>query len=119
MGGRMTSEAYGDSELAGVLGLIFIGFPLHPRGKPSFDRAVHLQGVDLPTLFLQGTRDDLAQNDLIADVVGDLESGTLHIVDAADHGFHVLKRSGRTDEEVRDEIADRVQSWCREISRTP
>lgn len=112
MGGRMTSRAQAASPLPRVEVLIFFGFPLHPPKKPSTDRAEHLASVDIPMLFLQGTRDDLADRGLIRDVTDDLgERATLHVVDGADHGFAVLKRSGRTDEGVLAELADAAAAF--------
>jgi predicted alpha/beta-hydrolase family hydrolase len=111
-GGRMTSQAQAAAPLAGVRGLAFIGFPLHPAGKPSTDRADHLARIDIPMLFLQGTRDSLAEMALIEGVVKRLgRLATLHLVDGADHSFHVLARSGRNDREVLDEILDAFAAW--------
>ncbi len=111
-GGRMTSQAQASSPLAGVRGLAFAGFPLHPAGKPSIDRAKHLADVHVPMLFLQGTRDALAEEALIEAVVKRLgPSATLHFVDGADHSFHVLARSGRNDREVLAEILDAFADW--------
>jgi predicted alpha/beta-hydrolase family hydrolase len=112
MGGRMTSTAASTEPLPGVLGLAFFGFPLHAAGRPSVDRGAHLADVGLPMLFLQGTRDKLADLDLLQPIVGDLgPSASLHVVEGADHGFHVLKRSGRTDGEVLDEICSHFEQW--------
>src|SRR3979490_2020603 len=106
-GGRMTSQAQAMAPLAGVDGLAFLGFPLHPAGKPSTDRAKHLADVDIPMLFLQGSRDNLAELTLLEPVVKRLgPSASLHLVDGADHSFHVLARSGRNDGEVLGEILD-------------
>lgn len=117
MGGRMTSTAAAESPLAGVRGLAFFGFPLHPAGKDSSKRGAHLSQVGLPMLFLQGTRDKLANLDLLRPVLEEVEpTSTLHVVDGADHGFHVLKRSGRTDEEVLDELCDAFSAWARSLS---
>ena len=107
MGGRMTSRAQAAAPLSRVEALVFFGFPLHPPKKPAVDRAEHLAAVRIPMLFLQGTRDDLADLDLMHAVASDLGStATIHIVAGADHGFAVLKRSGRTDAEVLTELAD-------------
>ncbi len=115
-GGRMTSQAQAAAPLAGVRGLAFVGFPLHPAGKPSSDRADHLAKIDIPTLFLQGTRDALAEVALIEPVVQRLGSrATLHLVDSADHSFHVLARSGRNDREVLNEILDVFGKWVDSI----
>jgi uncharacterized protein len=108
-GGRMTSGAAAESPLPGVRGLVFLGFPLHPAGRPATTRAEHLQQVEAPMLFVQGTRDRLAELDLLRPVVDRLgERASLHVVDGADHSFHLLKRSGRTDQEALDEVADAV-----------
>lgn len=116
MGGRMSSEAQAEAPLPGVLGLVFVGFPLHRPKKAGTERATHLARVKLPMLFLQGTRDEMADAELIRVVAGELGPGaTLHMVEGADHGFHVLKRSGRTDAEVMVELADRIDSWVREV----
>ena len=113
MGGRMTSTAVAEQAEAGVRGLVFVGFPLHPAGRPGVERAEHLARVEVPMLFLQGTRDKLAELDLLRPELANLgERPTLHIVEGADHGFHVLKRSGRTDEEVLDELAAEIAGWC-------
>ena len=111
-GGRMTSQAQAISPLAGVDGLAFLGFPLHPAGKPSDDRAKHLSDIKIPMLFLQGTRDALAELALLEPVVRRLgPKATLHRVEAADHSFHVLARSGRNDREVMGEILDAFAGW--------
>ena len=112
MGGRMTSIAASQEPLEGVSGLVFFGFPLHPPGKPSTQRGDHLDSVDLPMLFLQGDRDAFATLDLLRPVLRRLGSrATLHVVEGADHGFHVLKRSGRTDREALEELAEAVHTW--------
>jgi hypothetical protein len=117
-GGRMTSQAQAAAPLAGVHGLAFFGFPLHPAGKPSNDRAKHLADVHVPMLFLQGTRDTLAELTLLEPVVKGLGSfATLHPVRDADHSFHVLKRTGRNDDEVMDEILDAFVAWAGAIVR--
>ena len=117
MGGRMTSTAASKEALPGVLGLIFFGFPLHAPGKDSAERGAHLADVGLPMLFLQGTRDRLAKLDLLEPLLDEVRpKPLLHIVDDADHGFHVPKRAGRTDDEVLDELCDRVAEWTRGIS---
>jgi predicted alpha/beta-hydrolase family hydrolase len=111
-GGRMTSQAQAAAPLAGVHGLAFLGFPLHPAGKPSEVRAKHLGNVDIPMLFVQGTRDKLAEWPLIEPVVKRLgASASLHPVQEADHAFHVLARSGRNDREVMGEIIDTLAAW--------
>ena len=112
MGGRMSSRAAAASPLEGVAGIAFLGFPLHPAGQPGISRAEHLAKVSVPLLFLQGTRDTLAELPLLRPVVDKLGArATLHIVEHADHMFHVLKKSGRTDEQVLDELADTVAAW--------
>lgn len=116
MGGRMTSTAASEEPLPGVRGLAFFGFPLHAAGRPSSGRGAHLADVGLPMLFLQGTRDKLAELDLLRPLVLDLGPlATLHVVEGADHGFHVLKRSGRTDDEALDEICDRLRRWVDDV----
>jgi predicted alpha/beta-hydrolase family hydrolase len=111
-GGRMTSQAQAVALLAGVRGLAFLGFPLHPAGKPSGDRAKHLAEVRVPMLFMQGTRDNLAELTLMEPVVSGLgPSASLHLVREADHSFHVLARSGRNDREVMKEILDTFSTW--------
>lgn len=117
MGGRMTStaastEALAASSGAPVRGIVFYGFPLHPAGRSSTQRGDHLQEVEPPMLFLQGTRDKLGGLDLVEPLVAGLPGATLHVVEGADHGFKVLKRSGRTEEEVLDELAQETVAWC-------
>jgi predicted alpha/beta-hydrolase family hydrolase len=109
-GGRMTSQAQATEPMPGVQGLIFVGFPLHPAGKPATARAAHLQQIQVPMLFLQGTRDALADLALIRQTIDSLgPRATLHIVDGADHAFHVLVRSGRTDAQVLDELVEAIR----------
>ena len=116
MGGRMTSNAMARHPLEGVRGLVFLGFPLHPAKQPGVARAEHLERVQAPMLFLQGTRDTLADLELIAGVCNALNArATLHIVEGADHSFSVLKRSGRTDAQVLDELADTITDWIRRV----
>ncbi len=111
-GARMTSQAQAKAPLAGVRGLAFFGFPLHPAGKPSIDRADHLTEAHVPMLFLQGTNDKLAEPDLLKPVVEKLRPlATLHPVEAADHSFHVPAGSGRNDREVMIEILDALAAW--------
>ena len=113
MGGRMTSMAAADSPLPDVRGLVFCGFPLHPAGRPATERGDHLLDVTIPMLFLQGTRDKLADLELIRPLCSRLGGrATLHVADGADHSFHVLKRSGRTDGEVLEELAREVSGWA-------
>jgi len=112
-GGRMTSQAQAAAPLDGVRGLAFFGFPLHPAGKPSSDRAKHLGDIKIPMLFLQGSRDSLAELRLLEPVVKNLKPrATLHVVKDADHSFHVPARSGRNDGEVMDEILDAFVAWA-------
>jgi uncharacterized protein len=111
-GGRMTSQAQAIDALPAVRGLAFFAFPLHPAGKPSSDRAKHLADVEIPMLFLQGTRDALAELSLLEPVIKKLgKPATLHLVREADHSFHVLKSSGRNDREVMTEVLDAFAAW--------
>jgi len=111
-GARMTSQAQAKTPLAAVRGLAFLGFPLHPAGKPSSDRADHLGDIKIPMLFLQGTNDKLAEFDLLKPVVAKLGArATLHLVDGADHSFHVPARSGRRDGEVMADVLDAFAAW--------
>lgn len=111
-GGRMTSQAQDKAPLQGVRGIAFFGFPLHQPGEPSLNRAAHLFGVDIPMLFLQGTRDALADVSLLKLALRDFKQlATLHLAEGADHSFHVLKRSGRNDGEVLVEILDAFANW--------
>ena len=117
-GGRMTSQAQAASPMAGVHGLVLLGFPLHPAGKPSSERAQHLFDFDLPLLFLQGTNDQLADVSLLEPLIGKLgERATLKLFAEADHSFHVPKRSGRTDAEVRDDLLDTMAGWMGKVGR--
>jgi uncharacterized protein len=116
MGGRMTSNAMARAPLEGVSGLVFLGFPLHRPKQPAVTRAEHLDRVESPMLFLQGTRDDLADLELITGLCGRLGArATLHVVEGADHSFAVLKRSGRTGEEVMEELVTSVADWTRSL----
>jgi predicted alpha/beta-hydrolase family hydrolase len=120
LGGRMTSAAAAAAPIPGVRGLVFLGFPLHPPGQPGTSRADHLDRVDIPMLFLQGTRDEFARLDLITDVCEGLEpNATLHLVDEGDHSFGVLKRSGRTPAEVLSEITGTIEQWSRALVAGP
>jgi predicted alpha/beta-hydrolase family hydrolase len=111
-GGRMTSQAQAIAPLANVRGLAFLGFPLHPPGKPSTSRAAHLSGIKIPMLFLQGTRDDFAKMPLLEPVVKGLGAlASLHVVQEGDHSLHVLARSGRNDREVMNEVLDALSAW--------
>jgi uncharacterized protein len=121
-GGRMTSQAQAREALPGVRGIVFLGFPLHPAGKPSAGRGEHLSRVGIPMLFLQGARDKLAELALLRPICASLDSATLHVVDEADHSFHVPKRSGRDDDAVRAELIDVATAWIDRIlgrSRPP
>ena len=111
-GGRMTSQAQAIEPLPGVKGLVFLGFPLHPAGTPSVERAEHLREVKIPMLFLQGTRDELATLDLLRPLVERLGArATLKLLQDADHSFHVPARTGRKDPEVRAEMCDALATW--------
>ena len=116
-GGRMTSQAQALSPLHGVRGLAFTGFPLHPAGRPSDERAQHLFEIDVPMLFLQGTRDDLAELELLQPLIERLGAlATLKLFDDADHSFHVPARSGRKDAEVVRELASVLAAWIATIA---
>ena len=115
-GGRMTSQAQAESPLPGVLGLAFFGFPLHPAKKPSDNRARHLDEVNVPMLFFQGTRDALAELPLMITVIDRLEArATLKTIEGADHSFHVPVKSGRSDAEVLTEMLDAMATWVNEV----
>ena len=114
-GGRMTSQAQAREPLPGVRGLVFLGFPLHPPGRPATSRADHLDDALIPMLFLQGSRDEFAGLDLLKPVVKRLGArATLHVVEGGDHSFKVLKRTGRTDTDVMHELADTITAWTGE-----
>ena len=116
MGGRMTSLACSEEALPGVVGLVFFGFPLHAAGRPSDERGAHLADVNVPMLFLQGTRDKLAELELLTPLCSELGArSTLHVVEGGDHSFHVLKRSGRTDDEVLDEICNAMRAFAEKV----
>lgn len=113
-GGRMSSQAQAEQPLPAVRGLIFLGFPLHPAGKPSEKRAAHLAGIEVPMLFIQGTRDRLAEMPLLERTVTILDGvAELVAVDQGDHSFHVPARSGRTDQDVLGDVMDRMADWMR------
>lgn len=115
-GGRMTSQAQAANPLPGVRGLAFFGFPLHPPDKPSIERGSHLAKIMIPMLFLQGTRDNLADLALLRPLVEGLKNlATLKVLNHADHSFHVLVRSGRTDGEVQAEMLDAFVAWANAI----
>jgi uncharacterized protein len=112
-GGRMTSQAQANDPLPGVRGLAFFGFPLHAPGKPGTTRAEHLSKVRVPMLFLQGTRDEFAQRDLLEHVVQNLDTlATLHSVEEGDHSFKVPKRTGKTETDVMNELAEAIATWA-------
>ena len=116
LGGRMTSGAAAASPLPGVRGLVFLGFPLHAPGQPGIKRADHLDRVNLPMLFLQGTRDTFAQPGLLLPVIERLgPRATLHSVEGGDHSFAVLKRSGRSADQVMVELVDTIVEWARAL----
>jgi predicted alpha/beta-hydrolase family hydrolase len=116
-GGRMTSQAQAARPLAGVRGLVFVGFPLHPANRPSTQRADHLAAVRLPMLFLQGPRDALADLDLVSAVVAELgPRATLRTFDDADHAFHVRVRSGSNDAQVLHELASTAAAWMTAVA---
>ena len=113
MGGRLTSQAGARNLLDTVRGLVFFGFPLHPPNRPGTKRADHLSKVPMPMLFLQGTRDTLADLALLRPICTQLGSrATLHVIDNADHSFHVPKKSGRTDQDVLHELGETTASWA-------
>jgi uncharacterized protein len=115
-GGRMSSQAASQGLLDSVKGLVFFGFPLHPPNKPGTKRAEHLAKVEVPIFFLQGTRDALADLKLLRPICRDLgRLATLHIIETADHSFHVLKSSGKTDGEVLRELAQATASWAENL----
>jgi predicted alpha/beta-hydrolase family hydrolase len=112
MGGRMTSLAAAEARLPGVRGIVFYGFPLHAPGRTGDERAAHLANVDLPLLFLQGTRDRLADLERLRPACDGLGARAhLHVVEGADHSFHMLKRSGRSDAEALEELAEATRSF--------
>lgn len=119
MGGRMASMAAADHpDVFTVTGLVFFAYPLHPPGRPDRPRTAHLDRIRVPMLFLSGTRDTLAGVELMEAVTGKLgPRATLHKLEGADHGFHVLKRSGRTDEDIVGEAVDTVRSWAEPLLR--
>jgi predicted alpha/beta-hydrolase family hydrolase len=119
-GGRMTSQAQAAVVLPGVRGLAFLGFPLHPAGRPSRDRGEHLFDIGIPMLFLQGTRDNLASLDELEPLCAALGArAVLRLFADADHSFHVPVRSGRTDGEVRDEVLDALVAWIDRVIAGP
>jgi uncharacterized protein len=118
LGGRMTSLAASEERLDNVQGLVFFGFPLHPPNQPGTKRAEHLAEVKLPMLFLQGTRDALADLKLLRPILAKLGNrATLHVIEGADHSFHVLKSSGKTDKNVLKELAESASDWMEKLPR--
>ncbi|MEJ8848011.1 alpha/beta family hydrolase [Variovorax rhizosphaerae] len=118
-GGRMTSQAQALGLLPCAVGLVFLGFPLHPAGEPSITRAKHLSDVRVPMLFIQGTADKLADLEKIRSVVGGLgENAVIVEIEHADHSFHVLKRTGRDDDEVLAQVLDSAATWVRHLAAT-
>jgi hypothetical protein len=116
-GGRMTSQAQSKAPLPGVMGLAFLGFPLHAAKKPSSERAEHLAGIAIPMLFLQGTRDGLADLGYLKPVIAALGTkATLHEIEGGDHSFAVLKKSGRSNEEALTEVLDTLAAWIDEVA---
>jgi predicted alpha/beta-hydrolase family hydrolase len=112
-GGRMTSQAQAKQPLPGVRGLVFLGFPLHAPGRPATTRGEHLAAVQVPMLFLQGTRDEFAQLDLLEPIVQKLGSrATLHLVEEGDHSFKVPKRTGKTEVDVMNDLAGAIAQWA-------
>ncbi len=119
-GGRMTSQAQAKAPLSGVRGLAFLGFPLHPAGKPSADRARHLSNVKVPMLFLQGTRDALAALDQLEPVCAALgKRATLKLFEGADHSFHAPARNGRDDAQIRAEMLNALAQWIDDVIKVP
>jgi len=115
-GGRMTSQTQASAALPNVRGLVFLGFPLHPPKRPSIERAGHLSKIEVPMLFLQGTRDELADLSLLGPVIDQLGArAQLHTFDGADHSFHVLARSGRNDSDVLTQILDALAAWIQGV----
>jgi len=116
-GGRMTSQAQANAPLPGVRGLVFFGFPLHPPGRPSASRAEHLSQVQVPMLFLQGTRDEFATPELLRGVIDNLGwRASVHLVDDGGHSFKVPKRTGKTEADVIRELAHAVETWFVSVS---
>jgi predicted alpha/beta-hydrolase family hydrolase len=115
-GGRMTSQAQADTPLPSIRGLVFLGFPMHPAGKPSDQRGQHLFGIQVPMLFLQGSRDQLADLSLLKPLVSRLGQGTvLKVFPDADHSFQLPARSGVSDAEIRAQVLDGIEAWTNQI----
>lgn len=119
MGGRMATLAAAEAPLPGVCGLVLLGFPLHPRGAVSTERADHLSRIGIPSLFVHGTRDELGAVDLLRPCISTMGAGLgqLHVIEHADHGFGVLRRSGRTAAQVLDELAAAVDAFVVDVTR--
>jgi hypothetical protein len=116
-GGRMTSQAQSKAPMPGVRGLAFLGFPLHPANKPSIERAAHLSEINIPMLFLQGTRDALADLGLLRALIADLgPRATLHEIAGGDHSFLVLKKSGRSNDDAMREVLDTLAAWIKTLT---
>ena len=116
MGGRMSSQAVAQQALPGIRGLVFFGFPLHPPGRPGTQRADHLSNVTVPMLFLHGTRDEFADLTLLRPICAKQDSrATLHIIDEANHSFHVPKKSGRSDSDILRDLAQTVAAWAAKL----
>jgi len=118
-GGRMSSQAQSQAPLPGVRGLAFLAFPLHPAGKPDTERAAHLAGITVPMLFIQGTRDALAELELLQSVIGRLGQASLHLLADADHALHVPARSGRSNAAVTADALDALSAWMRRLTAAP
>ncbi len=118
MGGRMSSMAMAQDPMPGVQGIVFLGFPLHPPGVPSDDRGAHLAEVTVPMLFLQGTRDKLADLRLLKPVIKKLgELANLHIIEGGDHSFHLPKSQGKSDADVLGELSEIAAQWMLRIAK--
>lgn len=116
-GGRMTSQAQAKEPLPGVRGLVCFGFPLHAPGRPGIERAEHLSAVQVPMLFLQGSRDEFATLELLQGVVDRLGTrATLHLIEEGDHSFKVPKRTGKTERDVMEELAQTIQNWAARVA---
>ena len=115
MGGRMTSLAAVQQPLDGVRGLVFFGFPLHAAGRPGAERGQHLTEIKIPMLFLQGSRDALAELKLLKPLCAKIKRAELFVVEGGDHSFHMLKSAGRSDDEVLDEVAKKAGTWIAEL----
>jgi predicted alpha/beta-hydrolase family hydrolase len=117
MGGRMTSIAAAKEALDGVSGLVYFGFPLHAAGRPGIERGQHLADIQIPMLFLQGSRDALAELKLLKSLCAKLgKRAELFIIDGGDHSFHMLKSAKKSDEQVLDELVSRAARWMESVS---